>query len=137
MADSLELVLANIHNWFDTDRIAGQYVVKDGALSLPFALDGQYVRIVGSVFNDGLHRCPLEGLQDESFEGEVWTLAIPQAVQDIAEEVTAYRSSNPATGYTSESFGGYSYSKATDDNGAPLTWQAAFRSALNPWRKLG
>lgn len=137
MTDTLELVLANIHNWFETDRVAGQYTIVDGALSLPFALDGQYIRIVGSTFNDGLYQNPATNLKDETFNGEVWTLAIPEAVQSIAEEVTAYRDANPAGGYTSESFGGYSYSKATDQNGAPLTWQAAFRSALNPWRKLG
>ena len=38
--------------------------------------------------------------------------------------------------YTSESFGGYSYTKATDANGAPIGWQKAFASRLNKWRKL-
>lgn len=137
MTDTLELVLANIHNWFETDRVSGQYTIVDGELSLPFPLEGQYIRIVGSVFNDGLHQYPATNLKDETFNGEVWTLAIPEAVQSIAEEIAAYRDANPATGYTSESFGGYSYSKATNENGAPLTWQAAFRSALNPWRKIG
>ena len=37
---------------------------------------------------------------------------------------------------TAESFGGYSYTKATDANGAPIGWHKAFASRLNEWRKL-
>ena len=39
--------------------------------------------------------------------------------------------------FTSESFGGYSYTKATDSaTGQPATWETVFRSQLNPYRKL-
>jgi glycosyltransferase involved in cell wall biosynthesis len=41
--------------------------------------------------------------------------------------------------YSSESFGGYSYSKAsgTDNHGNDVTsWQSKFASRLNHWRKI-
>jgi hypothetical protein len=39
--------------------------------------------------------------------------------------------------FTSESFGGYSYTKATDSaTGAQATWETVFRSQLNPYRQF-
>ena len=43
---------------------------------------------------------------------------------------------NAESPYTSESFGDYSYTKATGESGAPLTWRDVFASRLNAWRKL-
>ena len=31
------------------------YTIKDGSIALPFLVYGQYFRIVGSVFNDGVY----------------------------------------------------------------------------------
>ena len=103
--------------------------------------EGQYYRICGSVFNDGLHKYGDTGdkLQNETFTGTVWALAIPKTIVELAEEIEAWQAKNGEAAqnpYSSESFGGYSYSKATDaTTGGPVTWQTAFRSQLNPWRK--
>lgn len=134
----LEELLAEIHNWFECDYLAGELTVMDGELTLPhgFVKKGQYYRIVGSVFNDGLHQYPTSDLTDEVFDGEVWALAVPKAVVDIATEIEAWRKANPDSAYTSESFGGYSYTKATTSDGMPARWQDAFRRRLNRWRKL-
>lgn len=77
----LEELLAEIHNWFECDYLAGELTVMDGELTLPhgFVKKGQYYRIIGSVFNDGLHRYPTSDLTDEVFDGEVWALAVPKA----------------------------------------------------------
>lgn len=75
-------------------------------------------------------------LTDEVFDGEVWALAVPKAVIDIATEIEAWRKANPDSAYTSESFGGYSYTTATASDGMPARWQDAFRRRLNRWRKL-
>lgn len=134
----LEELLAEIHNWFECDYLAGELTVMDGELTLPhgFVKSGQYYRIVGSVFNDGLHQYPTSDLTDEVFDGEVWALAVPKAVTDIAIEIEAWCKANPDSVYTSESFGGYSYTKAMGVDGTPMRWQDAFRRRLNRWRKL-
>jgi hypothetical protein len=134
----LEELLTEIHNWFECDYLAGELTIVDGELTLPhgFVKQGQYYRIVGSVFNDGLHQYPASDFIDEVFDGEVWALAIPKAVIDIAAEIEAWCKANPDSVYTSESFGGYSYTKATAPDGTPMRWQDAFRRRLNRWRKL-
>ena len=135
----LEAMLTHLHNWFPVrnGKHAGAFVIASGVLSPDIGLvSGQYYRIRGSVFNDGLHRVDGgEALTDEEFTGEVWALAIPEAVQELAEEIAAWRESNPETDKTSESFGGYSYSRAQSASGGVGGWQAAFASRLNAWRR--
>lgn len=139
----LEQVLSEIHNWFQVDIRHGTYTIQDGGIALPFLRDGQYFRIVGSVFNDGLHQYgpAMELLQDETFTGAVWALAVPKAVVELAREISAWQKKYGAvieSPYTSENFGGYSYSKASGagDSTGSGSWQAAFRAQLNPYRKL-
>ena len=138
----LEQVLMHLNNWFLVPGGIHEdaYTIKDGSIALPFLQNGQYFRICGSVFNDGLHRYPAADLTDEAFEGTVWALAVPQAVASLADEIDAWETKNGAAAvgpYQSESFGGYSYTKATDTHtGGAVTWQSAFRNRLNAWRKI-
>ena len=136
----LEQVLTHLNNWFPAAGGAqtGTFTVQDGHLTLPFLQNGQYFRVVGSVFNDGLHQYPAYGLTDETFEGSIWPLAIPKAVLSLADEIAAWNEKNGAPGpYASESFGGYSYTRATGEGGQAFTWQDAFRARLNTWRRIG
>ena len=138
----LEQVLMHLKNWFLVPGgiHEGTYTIEDGGITLPFLTNGQYFRICGSVFNDGLHQYPASDLKAETFEGTVWALAVPQAVIDLATEIESWQTKNgdaSVSPYQSESFGGYSYSKATGSaSGGAVTWQSAFRSRLNAWRKL-
>ena len=138
----LEQVLMHLNNWFlvPCGIHEGTYTIEDGGIALPFLEIGQYFRICGSVFNDGLHQYPAGDLKTETFDGTVWALAIPQAVIELSEEIEAWETKNgdaAKSPFSSESFGGYSYSKATDSaSGGAVTWQSAFRSRLNAWRKL-
>ena len=138
----LEQVLMHLNNWFLVPGgiHEGTYTIEDGGIALPFLANGQYFRIFGSVFNDGLHQYPASDLKAETFDGTVWALAVPQAVIDLATEIEAWQKKNgdaSVSPYQSESFGGYSYSKATDSaSGGAVTWQSAFSSRLNAWRKL-
>lgn len=135
----LETVLQNLNNWFLVpDGVhAGEFTVQGGQLTLPFLQTGQYFRVVGSVFNDGLHQYPLADLTDETFTGSVWALAVPKAVIELAEEIDAWQTKNGDPGpFTSESFGGYSYSKATNASGMAVGWQDVFKSRLNDWRRI-
>lgn len=135
----LETVLQNLNNWFLVpDGVhAGEFTVQGGQLTLPFLQTGQYFRVVGSVFNDGLHQYPVADLTDETFTGSVWALAVPKAVIKLAEEIDAWQTKNGDPGpFTSESFGGYSYSKATNASGMAVGWQDVFKSRLNDWRRI-
>lgn len=136
----LEQVLGHLRNWFVREVYQGEFVVRDGGFTLPGLMEGQYFRVVGSVFNDGVYRYPASGLTDEVFDGAVWALAVPKAVVELAAEIVAWQSKNgeaAAGPYQSESFSGYSYTKAADAaTGGAVTWQSAFRSRLNEWRKL-
>lgn len=139
----LEQVLTHIHNWFRVGIYPGTYTIEDGGVTLPFLQDGQYFRIIGSLFNDGLHQYgpSMELLQDETFDGAVWALAVPKAVVELAGEIEAWQKKYGTlidSPYTSESFGGYSYSKASGagDSTGSGGWQSAFQARLNPYRKL-
>ena len=138
----LEQVLMNIRNWFIVDGGVhpGTFTIKDGGITLPFLANGQYFRIIGSIFNDGLYQYPATNLFDEEFSGAIWALAIPPAVIDLADEIQKWQDKNRevvASPYNSESFGGYSYSKATDaETGGTITWQSVFKKQLNIWRKI-
>lgn len=138
----LEQVLTHLKNWFVVPGgvHVGMYTIENKTLELPFLQNGQYYRICGSVFNDGLHKYGEADLQDEAFGGTVWALAVPKAVIDLAAKIEEWQNKNGeavASPYTSESFGGYSYTKATDSKtGAQATWETVFRSQLNPYRKL-
>lgn len=144
----LEQILTELHNWFRVrDGVngihPGTYTIEDGGIALPFLQNGQYFRIMGSVFNNGLHRYgpDMETLTDETFDGTIWALAVPGAVVELAGEIEAWQGKYGAvmdSPYTSESFGGYSYTKASGagDSTGSGSWQAAFRARLDPYRKL-
>ena len=134
----LEQVLQHPNNWFLVPNgiHTGGFTVQDGGITLPFLQDGQYFRVVGSIFNDGLHQYPAEDLTNETFDGAVWALAVPKSVIALAEEIKVWATKNQPGAYTSESFGGYSYTRATNAKGAAVGWQDAFTAQLAPYRKL-
>ena len=136
---------AYLKNYFLKDKSCihvGKYTISGGSIDLPFLIEGQYFRIVGSALNDGVFRYPASELHDEVFEGSVWSMAVPPAVIALADEIDGWCEANADainSPYASESFGGYSYSKRTsgreNDNGT-ITWQSQFAQKLNPWRRL-
>ena len=134
-------LLAEIRNYFEVPngRRFGKFTISGGSIApLDFLQEGQYFRIVGSVFNDGVYQYPAASLTDEVFEGAVWAMAVPPTIIALSAEIEEYNKSDAgkASPFTAESFGGYSYTKATDATGAPISWQKAFASRLNKWRKL-
>lgn len=142
----LETVLMYLNNWFAVGRYDDTYTIEDGKLTLPFLVSGQYFRILGSLLNDGVYKyangTALDEtgteitLIDETFDGSVWALAIPKGFLSMVEEITAWTAKNGDGGaYTSESFGGYSYSKATNSKGMAVGWRDVFAAQLAPWKK--
>ena len=135
-------ICAELRNWFvvpDGVHI-GTYTISGGSIApLDFLQEGQYFRIVGSVFNDGVYQYPATSLTDEVFEGAVWAMALPPSIIALAAEIEKYNDSDAGkpSPYSSESFGSYSYNKFTDGNGGDGSrWQKVFASRLNKWRKL-
>ena len=145
-----------IKNWFtardaygQTVGYTGQYTVENGKITLDFLQDGQYYRVIDSVFNDGVHCYGHEAqgeLEDETFKGTICPMHIPKAVINLAAEIAEWRTKyeaadSPAMSpYMSESFGGYSYSKGSAYNdtgrGGIASWRTAFAGRMNMWRKL-
>lgn len=132
-----------LKNWFcdDSNIHEGTYTIENGKLSLPFLLDGQYFRIMGSVFNDGVHKYDSDlQLQNEVFSGSIWAMRIPQSFVDLAAEIDDWIVKNGEvvkSPLQSESWGGYSYSlkSGAGDTGS-VSWKSVFGSSLNRWRKL-
>lgn len=138
-----------LRNWFcdDSDIIVGNIAVGDSEITVPYGViqPGQYVRIVGSVFNDGVIRYGTDDLTDEEFDGAVWPMRVPKAVIQLAEDIEAWQAkygkadSKAMSPFNSESFAGYSYSKSSGGSGevaSPTNWQGVFAARLSPWRKL-
>ena len=80
-----------LKNYFLRDRVndihPGSYTISGGDIEpLSFLAEGQYYRIVGSIFNDGVHKYgdATDTLDDETFEGAVWAMAVPPAVVALA-----------------------------------------------------
>lgn len=139
-----------LRNWFVRDKLQGHYVITGGVLTtsdgtaLPL-LPGQYCRIIGSVFNDGVRQYGYDALVDEpEFIGAVWSMAVPPELVDLDTEITKWIGDNATainSPYTSESFGGYSYTirgggNAQNGEDGGITWQSHFRARLAPWRKI-
>lgn len=127
---------ANIKNYFVSRKIQDDFIIENGEINAPL-LNGQYFRIVNSCFNDGVYEYPCL-LTDEEFYGEVWLMNVPPAVKELIDEITGWEQKNAdalSSPYNSESFGGYSYTKSTGENGT-LSWQNHFASRLNRWKKI-
>lgn len=133
----LEAVLAHLNNWFVSEIHSGVYTISGWKIELPFLINGQYFRIVGSAMNDGVYQYPASGLTDETFDGAIWALAIPKNIISLADEISEWNEKNQPSAYTSESFGGYSYTRGTNGNGQPVSWQNVFAARLSPYKKLG
>lgn len=135
-------LFAYLKNYFidpDEDIHTGDYVIENGSIDLPFLLDGQYFRIVGSALNDGVWQYPATQLLDEGFSGSVWAMRVPPSLIALADEIEAWQNANAAvlaTPYQSESFGGYTYAKGGGSHGGSYSWQDHFGARLNPYRRL-
>ena len=126
-----------------SDIHRGDFTIENGSIQpLSFLKNNQYFRIRGSVFNDGVHQYGKAGLTDETFSGEIWAMAVPPAVIALDAEIAAWIAANAKainSPYQSESFGGYSYTKASGgsaDGSGGVTWQSQFASRLRLWKKV-
>jgi len=129
----LNEVMRICRNFFDAEHLEGSFSIKGGTISLPFV--SRYVLIEGSKFNNGIQEYPLTDLKDEDFNGAITAVNPPDDFIDLVNDIKKYVNENKPTPYVSESFGGYSYTKATV-NGKIPGWQEVFADRLKIWRKL-
>ena len=145
-------VCHEIRNWFDRGlpKYYGEFEIANGSLVLKPNMeiqDGQYFRIMGSVFNNGVHCYPVSNLRDEKFKGSVWCMALPKELVALCDEISQWQETYGGVGsqamspFSSESFGGYSYTKGSRSSSSGSvsdypSWQTAFSSRLNKWRKI-
>ena len=132
-------ICAELRDYFEVPngRHFGKFEISGGSIApLDFLQEGQYFRIVGSVFNDGVYQYPATSLTDEVFEGAVWAMSLPPDLIALSAKIQKYCEQNADSSFVSESFGGYSYTKATSSDGSVATWRDVFRKDLNRYRKL-
>jgi hypothetical protein len=138
-------VLAYLNNHFVRGNAWGTEAEADGVTccSPEDYVPGQYIRIYGSVLNDGVYKIAsidgdklvtVETLQPEASGFNVWGLAVPAEVVKLATEIAAYQTTEKP-GVASESLGDYSVSYAAGSSSAP-GWVWAFKDRLRPWRKV-
>lgn len=131
----LEQVMREIRDFFPAREFSGHFTIEDGIMSPAYITEGQYFLIEGSIFNDGVYQYG-DNLTDEEFDGYVTLLAPPASFLSLVKEIEDYQTKyGEASPYTSESFGGYSYTKAAGSNGGSVSWADVFSKRLNAWRK--
>ena len=152
MRDMMQAVCDYLHNDFTCPggELRGTFTVTGGALALPALAEGQYFRLEGSLFNDGIWRSPAAGLTDETFTGVIRPMRVPRAVRELAEEIAEWEEHYgrfARSPYAQERFGDYAYRKAQtvrQASGGRLNvlqteqpaWQRVFSDRLRRWRRL-
>ena len=149
----LNEVCLELNNFFDRNqpKFFGDFVISGGKITntdfLAKIKANQYFRIIGSVFNDGVYKYSnLLELQDEAFHGAIWLMAVPADFLALVAEISDWQTKNGGVDsqamspYTSESFGGYSYSKSSGNtseggNAGGASWQSAYATRLKPYRR--
>lgn len=133
-----------LRNYFLDDIYEQTFEVVNNTINLDkiSIQEGQFFLIEGSVFNDGIYQYPCATLQDEVIKyGAIATLRIPSDIIQIARDSIKWEEENAKTlnsPLQSESFGGYSYTKASSQisSTGQFTWKDAFIDKLRSYKKL-
>lgn len=145
----LTRVCRYLKNWFVKSNTGnGDVAVIDGKVYFNGSEiemnEGQHFALVRTRYVYGVYAYGDE-IEDSEFEGAVWIMDVPKDVLDVVVRMTAWEEANggsdsPAMSpYQSESFGGYSYSKASGGGGkvgSSVFDNAEFASVLRPFKKI-
>lgn len=139
---------SELRNFFiksDDDKKFNIFTIKDGQITPSLSIaENQYYRIIGSIFNDGVHQKGVDDndLIDETFDGAIWLMYIPKDVIELFNEINEWQikySDAVYSPFNSESFAGYSYSKSgagSSSSQKAASWVSIFSNRLNKWRKI-
>jgi hypothetical protein len=146
MEKVLTELCAYLNNYFWRTKRNVKMTISGGTFTVDFLKEGQYFRILNSDLNDGVYKYPVTDLKDEEFEGQIWSMAVPQTVIDLASEIGNWQAkygsvdSENMSPFNSESFNNYSYNKDSAGSSAnglnSNSWQAIFATRLIPYRRL-
>ena len=135
-------IMKRINNFFIVESGRKTWTIEDGKIALPFVQENQYFKITGSTFNDGVYKYTDEvQLTDETFNGVISAMAVPQSFLDLVDEIEEWQKSNSkviTSPYQSESFSDYSYTKTSNStsNSKPMTWYSVFSDRLSIYKKV-
>lgn len=139
---SLYELLVYLRNFFPGEK--WQFFGEDitgKRLLLPGLENGDYYLIEGSRRNNGIHVYGNSDLRNETYSGIVTELCIPTELLILLNEINAWQEKHAEalqSPYQSESFGGYSYTKASGSGGTSesMSWKTVFAPRLRMWRKI-
>jgi hypothetical protein len=144
--NTLTELCQDLRNWFDRARYIGNITLDaDGGVfcnGVAIGLaEGQYFRVIGSVFADGVHVYPDTETTAESFTGVVWAMAVPPDFLSLVQEIEDWNTNarpKMLGPYSSEnlSSSGYSYQRQSAEDMAKADYKTVFGARLNKWRKL-
>jgi len=144
MIDTMQQVMDACNNHFVQYFLEGNIEIENGALIDVDVHCCAYVYITGSAQHNGLYRVEQrddnavlidDDAPDETFSGCVYLLAPPRGFINLCADVAAWVEKNPVGGLQSESFGAYSYSRASGAHGA-VTWQEQHAERLRVYRRM-
>lgn len=150
----MEELLNYLNNYFYNYELIGPVVFEDDNSSLIIPdvnkefYVGQYIKIENSKFNDGIFKVIDVNSNDNNytittdssdfipgvFTCSILSLAIPRVIIKLKESIEDFKANNKPSVYTSESFGNYSRSWATNSKGNVVTWKDVFKEDLNQYR---
>lgn len=140
-------ICAEIRNYFvkDGDIHIGDWEISNGTILPTLDFPTNYIRIVGSRLNEGVHLIS-DVLYDEEFHGSIWIMSPPADFLSLVSEITEWQNKNGAVDsinmspFQSESYSGYSYSKGAGGSSAGTsaipTWQTQYAGRLNLYRRI-
>ena len=141
-------ICAYLKNYFEYEKYIGNVVVNSGTITVDgksIALgEGQYFALFRDRFAIGVFKQG-DTLKDRTFHGAVWLMDVPEGVIQADTWAKAWMQKNGGadsdnnSAFTSESFGGYSYSKGSNSKGkvgASIFDNAQFAAMLSPYRKI-
>ena len=142
-----------LKNFFVDTNYTGHITVVDGTVfcdgkEIAIAQD-QYFTLVNEKAKSilGIYKYGKGELKDRDIAGAVWLMDVPDDLLALAGEITAWMEkyggveSMALSPFNSESFAGYSYSKASgsssdnSNNGTPM-WVSQFGGRLARWRRI-
>lgn len=141
----MEEILSYLNNYFYRFYEEATYTILTGGIDvIGKYVKGQYIRIEGSLLNDGVYQVEdvvsggtgegtiyISSLFDEVFEGTIYSLAIPNRLMQLSEKIKEYNATVGNSDIISESFGAYSYTK-----GQVSKWEDKFRGDLRQFRQI-
>jgi len=145
--ENITKLMRECNNYFASWGEYGNYKVENNVLEVRGTyFKGQYVRVMGSIMNDGVYKVEsyvdskitLQNLTDEEFCGYIYSLSVPKDFIFLSEQIEEYTSSIDIKkiNITSESFNNYSKSIATGQNGSVLKWQDIFNGDIQVYKKI-